>query len=225
MSIPQDNQSQNTETQKKDDKEFNFVQLRQQLERERAEKQALLERAEKAEKVAQDRFSHLNDDDDTSDDPYIDEKRLNKKLTKFSQQTNKDTDDRINKAVQGALAEERRRTWLKNNSDFSDVMQHAQTFAEKNPELAETILEMPEGFERQKLVYKNIKVLGLHKKPDPEPSIQEKIDSNRRGAFYQPTGVGSAPYGQPGAGGKNYSPAEMKTAYDRVQELKSTLRI
>ena len=68
--------------------------------------------------------------------------------------------------------------WLKNNPDFYEVMNHAQAFADKDPELAESILEMPEGFERQKLVYKNIKALGIHKPAEQKPNIQDKIDSS-----------------------------------------------
>jgi len=81
---------------------------------------------------------------------------------------------------------------MKNNPDFYEVMNHAQKFAERDPELAESILTMPEGFERQKLVYKNIKALGIHKKEEPKPSIQETIDKNRRSPYYQPSGVGAA---------------------------------
>ena len=123
-----------------------------------------------------------------------------------------------------ALSEERKTNWLKTNSDFYEVMQHAEKFAEKDPELAETILAMPEGFERQKLVYKNIKALGIHKKEDPKESIQAKIDQNRKSPYYQPSGVGAAPYGNISLG-RDVSPEEGNNAYKRMQELKKRLRI
>jgi hypothetical protein len=61
----------------------------------------------------------------------------------------------------------------------------------------------------------------LHKPPEAKPSIQETIDKNRKGPFYQPTGVGTAPY----AGGGDFSPTGQKSAYDKMQELKARLRL
>jgi len=219
------NQEQNTTPSvQKNDKEYNFAQIRQQLERERLEKQALMEELEKTKKVAQQALSPREDDEDDSDEPYVDHRRLEKKLAKFSVKTKQETDERINSAVQKALSEERRQMWLKNNPDFYDVMQHAETFAQRDPELAETILAMPEGFERQKLVYKNIKALGLHKKEEPKSNIQDKIDQNKRTPFYQPSGMGAPGYGIV-SGGKEYSPSEGKNAYEKMKELQKRLRI
>ena len=133
-------------------------------------------------------------------------------------------DKRAEEKARGMVQQERQNNWLKQNPDFYSVMEHANAFADKDPELAETILQMPEGFDRQKLVYKSIKAMGIHK-PEVKPSsIQEKIDSNRKGPYYQPSGVGTAPYGVVN-GGKDYSPAEGKNAYAKMQELKSKLRI
>ncbi len=151
----------------------------------------------------------------------MDKKKLNKKLAKFGAETKQQTQSDINQAVQMALKEERKANWLKQNSDFYDVLQHADKFAMKDPELAETILEMPEGFERQKLVYKNIKALGLHKPEEKAPSIQEKIDANRRSPYYQPTGVGAGPYQSQ----SDFSASGQKSAYDKMQELKARLRL
>ncbi len=100
-------------------------------------------------------------------------------------------------------------------------MSHAQKFADNDPELAETILQMPEGFERQKLVYKNIKALGLHKPAQKQSTIQEKIDQNRRSPYYQASGVGSAPYASQG----DFSAGGQKNAYEKMLELKKNLRI
>ncbi len=133
----------------------------------------------------------------------------------------KQTQSEIQSAVHTALREERKQNWMKANPDFYEVLQHADKFAQKDPELAESILEMPEGFERQKLVYKNIKALGIHKPEIKSPSIQEKIDSNRKGPYYQPTGVGSAPYTSQG----DFSSSGQKQAYEKMQELKNRLRI
>jgi hypothetical protein len=99
-------------------------------------------------------------------------------------------------------------------------MQHAEKFAQKDPELAETILNMPDSFERQKLVYKSIKALGVHKPEVQAPSIQDKIDANRRSPYYQPSGPGSAPYQSQG----DFSPAGQKNAYAKMKELQNRLR-
>lgn len=229
MSVPNEaqNQDQSNQNQQKNDKEYNFAAIRQQLERERLEKQALMEELEKTRRIAQETLSKRQEpeEEDSSDEPYVDHKRLEKKLAKFGAKTKQETDERINAAVQSALSEERKNMWLKQNPDFYEVMQHAQVFAEKDPELAETILAMPKGFEREKLVYKNIKALGLHKPPEQKKSdVQDKIDQNRRSPYYQPSGIGTAPYGTASTG-KDWSPTEGKSAYQKMQELKSRLRI
>jgi hypothetical protein len=214
MTVPQDNQVQQNTSQAPSDKELNFRALQQKYEKQ-------LEQERQARMDLEKRLSQPQHDDDDSDEPYVDHKKLNKKLQKFGQETMQQTQVEIKQAVNQALYEERKQNWLKNNGDFYDVMQHAQKFAEKDPELAETILEMPESFERQKLVYKNIKALGLHKPQTPEPSIQQKIDANRRNPYYQPSGVSSAPYASQG----DFSASGQKNAYDKLQELKRNLRI
>jgi hypothetical protein len=218
MSVPQDNQAQQISSQQSvSDKELNFRALQAKYEKQLAEERAA---RQEAERIAQERSKSHNEDDD-GDEPYVDHKRLNKKLQKFGEQTMQQTQSEIKQAVSQALYEERKQNWLKTNQDFYDVMQHAQKFAEKDPELAETILEMPDTFERQKLVYKNIKAMGLHKPAAAEPSIQQKIDANRRSPYYQPSGVGTAPYASQG----DFSPSGQKQAYDKLQELKRNLRI
>lgn len=226
-SVSPDNQNvasgQQDNGQKANDKEYNFAQIRQQLEKERAEKSALMQELEKTKRLAQEKLS-VPDEDDHDDEPYVDHKRLKKELGKVVQRTSSETDSKIQNAVNRALAEERQKQWVKNNPDFYDIMQHAQAFADKDPELAETILEMPEGFERQKLVYKSIKAMGLHKPPEQKSGIQDKIEANRKSPYYQPSGMGSPGY-ESHAGGKDYSEAEGKSAYAKMQDLKKRLRI
>lgn len=203
----------------KNDKEYNFAQIRNQLERERKEKQALADELEKTKRIAQQALASREDSDDDESEPYVDHRKLEKKLAKFGAKTQQETDERINTAVHRALSEERRTAWLKQNPDFDEVMKHAQTLADKDPEWAETILSMPDTFDRHKLVYKNIKALGIHKPPETKPSIQETVDKNRRSPFYQPTGVGSAPYAAAG----DFSPTGQKSAYDKMKELQNRL--
>lgn len=204
---------------KPDNKELNFRALEQKYQRALDEANSQKEAAQRA---LQERNKPSTDDDDDDDEPYVDKKRLAKKLNQFGEQSRQHTQSEIQRAVQTAIVEERRQGWLKNNPDFHDVLsKHAEDFAKVDPELAETILEMPEGFDRQKLVYKNIKALGLDKPKVPETSVQDKINANRKGAFYQPTSVGSAPYGPTG----DFSEAGQKQAYAKLQELKANLRI
>jgi hypothetical protein len=100
-------------------------------------------------------------------------------------------------------------------------MANAQKFADKDPELAETILTMPDTFERKKLVYKNIKVLGLHLKEQARSTIQDKVDQNRKSPYYQPSGVGTAPYSSQG----DFSKTGMESSYKKMKELQSRLRL
>lgn len=213
MTIPQETQE---VQQQVSNKELNFRALeqkyQQQLAHERAERERLAQELEKAHNLRSNK-----EDDEDDNEPYVDHKKLRREQAKFGQQIKQETQSEINKAVQHALKEERKQSWLKNNGDFYDVMQHAEKFAQADPELAETILEMPDTFERQKLVYKNIKALGLHKPPEAKPSIQDKIDANRRAPYYQPTGVTSSPYNSQ----SDFSPQGQKEAYDKIKALKS----
>jgi hypothetical protein len=217
MTVPADNQVQ-AQDNKAADKELNFrrqeAYYKKMLDDKDKENQML------ARELEQRRASQ-QEEEDTDSEPYVDNKKLNKKFAKFGEQTMKQTQNEIKQAVQAALRDERQSNWLKNNSDFYDVMQHAEKFHAHDPELAETILEMPESFERSKLVYKNIKALGLHKPPVKESPIQEKIDSNRRNAIYQPGNVGAAPYQQVG----DFSEQGQQSAYKKMMEQKARLRI
>jgi hypothetical protein len=205
------------QNQEKDNsKELNFRALEakyeKQLAQEREEKEALKRQME-------ERMNPVEDEDD--DEPYVDKKKLSKTLNKFGEHTQKQTRTVVASEVQKALYEERKRNWLNSNSDFYDTMKHADKLMEVDPQLAETILEMPEGFERQKLVYRNIKALKLDMPVQKEPSIQEKIDSNRRSPYYQPSGIANAPYANSG----NFSPQGQKEAYEKLQQLKQNLRL
>lgn len=216
MTVPTpDNQVQ----EKSNDKELNFRALEQKYQRQLEQERAA--RIEAERRIEETKRHTSQEDDDNDDEPYVDKKRLDKKLAKFGEQSKQQTQTDIQRAVQTAIKEERKENWIKQNSDFYEVLKFADKFAEKDPELAETILEMPEGFERQKLVYKNIKAFGLHKPEVKQASIQEKVDANRRSPFYQPSGVGASPYNSQ----SDFSSSGQKQAYDKMQELKSRLRL
>lgn len=215
MSIPQDNPVQQNIPQQPGDKELNFRALQQkyekQLEHERQARMELEQRLNQSKEA----------DEDKDDEPYVDHRKLDKKLNKFGANTQNQIDRAMQQAKESAKEEIRQETWLENNPDFYDVMQLAQKFAEKAPRMAETILKMPEGFDRQKLVYQSIKELGLNKPEQKAPSIQDKIDANRRSPYYQPSGTATAPYASQG----DFSPQGQEQAYKKLQELKKNLRI
>jgi len=202
-------------SQKSNDKELNFRALEAKYERKLAEeRQARLELEQRLKQPVQV-------DEDDSDEPYVDHKRLNKKLSKLGEITQSEIQKAMEHAKNNAKEELRQEMWIENNPDFYETLKSAERFAEKAPKLAESILRMPEGFERQKLVYQNIKALGLDQPEKKPPSIQEKIDANRRSPYYQPSGIETAPYASQG----DFSPAGQKNAYDKLQELKRNLRI
>lgn len=215
-------EQQNAQTieQKTNDKEYNFRALEAKYERQLAQERA---RAEEAERKAQE-FAALKQKEQEIEDepePYVDHKKLEKKLARFGQSTQSEIQKAMEIAKHAAKEELKQELWLENNPDFYDVLKHAEKFAQRAPKLAETILRMPEGFERQKLVYQNIKELGIDKPEQKQPSIQEKIDANKRSPYYQPSGTGTAPYAMAG----DFSATGQKNAYDKMQELKKKLRI
>ncbi len=211
MTTPQ--QENQTTEQQPSNKELNFRALeakyQQQFQAQKVENERLSQELQQRQSP--------KDDDEEDSEPYVDHKKLKREQAKFGQQIKQETQSEIQRAVSKALQDERKQSWLKSNSDFYDVMQHAEKFAQHDPELAESILEMPDTFERQKLVYKNIKALGIHKPAEKAPSIQEKIDANRRSPYYQPSGVTAAPYSQ----ASDFSPSGQKQAYEKMQALKA----
>lgn len=211
-----ENPSQDTSVpQKQNDKELNFRALEARYEKKLAEeRQARLELEQRLKQSSE------NDEDD-NDEPYVDHKKLNKKLSRLGEATQSEIQKAMEFAKNNAKEELKQELWLENNPDFYDTLKHAEKFAEKAPRLAESILRMPEGFERQKLVYQNIKALGIDEPERKQPSIQDKIDANKRSPYYQPSGVGNAPYASQG----DFSPSGQKNAYDKLQELKRNLRI
>lgn len=230
MTAPQENQEAQAQSQEQpvSNKEMNFRALENKMLQAQRRAEEAEKRAQEAERIAQETVARKQkeqeDPDDDSSEPYVDHKRLSRQFSAFEKKMEDKIDKKAEEKARRMYEEGRRNDWLRNNPDFYEVLQHADEFAKRDPELAEAILEMPEGFERQKLVYKNIKALGVHKPKQPEPSIQQKVDANKRSPYYQPSGVPTAPYGIANAG-KDYSAVEQKSAYQKMQELKSKLRI
>lgn len=215
--IVQENQEQ---TNKPSDKELNFRALEAKYQRElEKERQARLE-AEKAAEEAK-KAHNLHSEEDDSEEPYVAPKKLNKRLEKFGQSTQSEIQKAMQMAKDAAKEELKAELYVENNPDFYDVLNRADELIKRAPKLAENILKMPDNFERQKLVYQTMKELGVLKPQVKEPSIQEKVDANRRSPYYQPSNIGTAPYAQAG----DFSPSGQKNAYNKMQELKARLRI
>jgi len=208
------------EQKQQQDKEYNFAMLNKKLQAETAARMEAERRAEEAIKASQQRQAPGDDDD--GDEPYVDHKRLNKKLSNFEKTMEQKIEQKAELIARNMVEKQKHESWLKANPDFNEILNnYADKFAAADPELAETILEMPNTFERQKLVYKNIKALGLHKPAVPQPSIQDKIDANRRSPYYQPSGMATAPYSAQG----DFSTGGQKLAYDKMKELQNKLRL
>ncbi len=212
------NQSAAAQENKVSDKELNFRALESKYRRELEQERAARAEAERRIQEYSSRNNQQDDDDD--DEPYVDKRRLEKRFSSFEQRLDEKIEKKAEEKARNMMQKEKQEAWLKTNSDFYDVMQHVEKFANHDPELAETILHMPDSFERQKLVYKNIKALGLHQEKK-QPSIQDKIDANRRGPYYQPSGVSAAPYASSG----DFSSSGQENAYKKMKELQSRLRM
>lgn len=210
---------QNTDQQKPqtdNSAEINFAKLRKKLEAEIQEKEALKLKTVQLEKEREEllRGRNVASEDDDDDEPYIDKRKLKKELSRHGEEFEK----RVEKKVQEALEEERRATYLKENNDFNDILSEdgLKGFVESHPNLANAILRMPDGFERQKLVYENIKALKKLKEASSKPSIQDTIESNRRSPYYKGPTSATPPFG---------GQIDPKAAYNKMQELKSRLRL
>lgn len=213
-------QVQETQTQAQpSDKEINFRKQEAMYQRMLDERERRIQELEQANQTRSKAALQEDEDDDTSE-PYVDHKKLNKKLAKQGQATQTEIQKAMEFAKQSAKEELKQEMWLENTPDFFETMKLADKFAAKAPKLAENILRMPEGFERQKLVYNTIKELGIDKPEQHKSSTQDRIDANRQNPGYQPSGVGSAPYN--GMGG-DFSPSGQKAAYEKIQELKNRM--
>ena len=213
--------TENVVDQKPNDKEHNFRAIEARLQQERAARLEAEKKADEALRLVQEiKQQKIQDDDDNSNEPYVDDKRLEKKLNKFGQNTQSEIQKAMELAKQNAKQELKQEMWLESNPDFYQVLQLADKFAQKAPKLAEHILKMPDSFERQQLVYQNIKEMGLDKPEQKQPSVQDKIDANRRNPYYQPTGIANSPYASSG----DFTQQGQKEAYKKMQELKARLQ-
>lgn len=208
------------EQKQQQDKEYNFAMLNKKLQAETAARIEAEKRADEALKSVNQR--QVNDDDDDDNEPYVDHKKLNKKLSNFEKTMEQRIEQKAEVIARSMVEKQKHETWLRANPDFQETLEKfASKLIEHDPDLVDAIIQMPDNLERQKLVYRNIKALGLHKPPAPQQSIQQKIDENKRSAFYQPSGMGAAPYSPQG----DFSASGKELAYKKMKELQSKLRM
>jgi hypothetical protein len=217
------NQQQVTEN-KPSDKEFNFRKVeaknRELEQRWEQEKQARLDLEKQINEL---KSSRHQSDDDEDDEPYIAPKRLEKKLANLGQKTSSEIQRSMEAAKQSAKEELKQELWLENNTDFEQTLNedNLTKLLTKHPAMADSIRRMPDGFEKQRLVYNTIKSMGIDKPEPKQQSVQDKIDANRRSPYYQQSGVGSAPYAMAG----DFSPVGQKNAHAKMKELQARLRM
>lgn len=199
-------------------KDLNFAMLRKQLEKEQAARMEAEERASRLERATQTR------DDDSDDEPYVDHKKLEKKLSNFQAKLEQDFEKKAEMKAREILTKERQEEFLHRNPNFEEVLSNTQIldrFYKEHKDLADSILKMPESFERQKLVYQNIKALHLDMPRVAEPSVHEKMEKNRKSPYYIPSGPGSSPY----ASVADYSPTGQQQSYQKMKELQKNMRL
>lgn len=216
--------SPNQEANKPSDKEINFRKQQEMYERKlEQERQVRMELEEKVNRLAQERMKPSEEDDDPSDEPYVDYKRLNRKFSKFEKNMEGTIESKAQQIAQRMIADKEREEYLQNNPDFQEVMNPdvLNKFGDKYPKIGKLLVKMPDTFERQQLVYEAIKALNVHKPVTPEPTIQQKIDANRRSPYYQPSGVSAPPF----SGGGDFSQQGQKSSYDKMKELQARMRL
>ena len=216
-STPSETQEVSQVAPKDNSAEMNLRKLARTLEEERAGRirleQEIAQLRESSKKPSRD-----EDEDYRSDEPYIDEKRLERKLNKFAETFEKKVDQKAEEKAAMMIERERQQGFLRSNPDFAQIMNDEtllQKFVERFPDIADPLLEMPDNFARKKLVYQNIKALGINRPEAPKVSIQDKIDANRRSPYYQPSGGSTPPYAAQG----DFSAGGQKNAYSKMQEL------
>lgn len=209
----------NVQPENKNSTEFNFRKLEayyeQKLAQERAEKEEALRLAREAAQPPQE-----EDDEDDSNN-YVKRNKLEKKFQKFGQSTQSEIQKAMEHTKMKAKEELKQELWLENNPDFYETLQLADKLAESDAHLANSILKMPDGFERQKLVYHNIKALGLHKPKENKESASNLLEKNKNYGGYQPHGFAGPAYATNG----DFSDGGKKHAYEKMQQLKKSMRI
>src|SRR5271155_3182939 len=119
MTVP--NQVEQTQDKQPTDLEKNIVNIRKSLEKEREEKVALKQEVEELKRLMK-QPKQVDDDDDYSNEPYVDPRTLDKKLSKFEKSLESRFDQKVEQRATALIEQERQVNYLKENTDFQEVM-------------------------------------------------------------------------------------------------------
>jgi hypothetical protein len=200
--------------------EYKFAQLRKQLENERYAREQAEARAKQYEEERKEwQSSKMKEpEEDKYDDPYIDEKRLEKRFKSWEASQSERIDKIAEAKAKAILEQERQANFLNESRDFDKIMspEMLQKFVDTYPDIADGILKnMPDDFNRQKHVYKTIKSLKLHLKPEEKEDVNQQIAKNQKSGLYQPSGISPSPYKAAG----DFSREGQKQAHEQMEAL------
>lgn len=208
------------------DKELNFRKVEaKQKETEQQlyqERQARMELERRLQEL-QSKPPTLDDDEDNDNEPYVDKKKLNRKFSSFEKKLEEKFDRKVEEKARTLIKEKEDEDWLNRHSDFSEVMteNNLTKLVNRSPAFADSIKRIPDGPEKQKLVYNAIKAMELDKSEQKQSSIQDKIDANRRSPYYIPGGPANPPYNMTG----DFSPTGQKNAYEKMKQMQKNVRM
>ena len=202
--------------QKQSDKELNFRQLEAKYQRQLDQERSARIEAERIAQEATQKKQIVQDDDDNDDEPYVDKKKLEKKLARFGEQTKQQTKSEIQVAVQQAIQEERKQNWMNQILIFTMFFNMQRNLLKEIPILQNLFLICQIHLKGKSLFIKTLRLL-VYINQKQNNHLFRKIDANKRSPYYQPTGTGTAPYASQG----DFSPQGQKQAYEKMKELKS----
>lgn len=205
----------------------NFAKLRAIAETAQEENQLLKQRLSELESKVNAKPAQ-QEEEITSDEPYLDHNRFRKEMAKFSQTMEAKIDQRAEEKARKLIEEEKRHEYLKKNRDFNEVMdkENLMKVIEEYPEVAEEFNGLPADFQRQKALYATIKALKKNPAPEapksaPKSSLEQAMLERKAQNAYQPGGSSGGPFQSMG----DFSEGGMKNAYNKFKSLQKTVNL
>lgn len=181
------------------DKELNFRKLEAAREAEkeariRAEMEAQYLKREMDAIRASMQPKEVDPLDDLSEDDYQEPAKLSskikEKLNKERQHFRREAEEIANKVIEERDKKDYFRRLKQDYHDFDQVVNETNLaqLAESSPELTESLMKIPDEYEKRRLAYSAIKRMG--KKEEPKASIKEKVQENSHNTYYTPQSAG-----------------------------------
>jgi hypothetical protein len=208
---------------KPNDSEINFANLRKKAEK--LEKEAQFEREQRIRlestlemmrsQPAPQKKEPVEEEEEDDGEPYVVKKALDRKLTQHTNRLMKEIERKAEEKAMQLFEKQKQQNYLNEHRDFNEVLnpENLQYLVDNHPEVANSILEMPEGFARQKLAYQTLKA--FKQKEEKRASIQETINNNHKSLYYQPSQYGNPP----SATTMDFTPQGRKQAYDAMKKM------